>query len=1032
MGTNLISGLSSGFDWKTMVDQLISIDHQRVDTVVNKQKKDQAKLIEWQALNTKLLALKTAAANLKDPDALQIYKTAMTTDSSSVAAKDLLSMIPSANAVIGSYSLKINNLATAQKVSSGSFSGIADALGAPYAGDLLLNGTLIAIDATDTLTTLRDKINNANAGSQPTGVTASIITYGQTDNRLILTSDQTGQAGIDISNGGALDILTALGFTDTSRTAKNHISGADQSDSFTSVSASLKSLLGLTTTQTSGAGDIVVNGNSVGAIDLSTDTLTSLQTKFAAAGVTVSLTTATDNNQVSYRLMVEGVNNTYTDKNNILETLGFIKGGVTDVAGVAGDWANTSGGAAITAATLIKDIDGYTGYLNTDYIHLEGTDTDGNGVADDTFILSDATTVTDLLNKIETLFGDVTAAITGDGKLVVTDNTPGASPLALKIGVKNTGGTDDNTLLFDANSDLGSATSLRMRQLEAGADASVTLEGVTVTRSSNTIDDLLGGVTLNLLKADPDTTISLNVGRDADAIMTKINTFVTNYNSISSYISSQTSYDNTKKQTGGILFGDGTLASVKSDLTSLLTQTVWGVSSSYATLGLIGISVDRAGQLAINSDKLRGYLQTNFSDISKLFASHGTTIAGSLEYLSHGSKTAADEYAVHVSTAATRSASAPSDNTSLAADEILTITEGDNNAAINLTAGLSMAQIVNAVNSELTTVYTQALTSAGQLYSDALHTTVITAGTKWNSIYDNGGVSANLVNGDTISFTGTGPNGSAVSGSYTITDIAEDSVQGLLSAVESSFSNQVKATINPSGQIVITDSSPGTSRIALTFDFAQAHNFDTGSLATTNANGVTGRNAMDITAAADAGDHLVLTHNIYGTGHTFTIHQENDLLWTGGDQTATDGVDVAGTINGEAATGTGQILKGDSGEDTVDGLRIKYTGTIDDTDAGTVKLTLGIGELFDRVLFNISDSLEGYTTFKQASIQTEISGYTTQIDDMEARLERKREMLTNRFVAMEMALQKIQSQSAWLTAQTKAAADGWYKGSSSS
>ena len=44
--------------------------------------------------------------------------------------------------------------------------------------------------------------------------------------------------------------------------------------------------------------------------------------------------------------------------------------------------ANTAGGTAVTAATLLKDIDGYTGYLNTDYVHLGGTDTDGNVVSD--------------------------------------------------------------------------------------------------------------------------------------------------------------------------------------------------------------------------------------------------------------------------------------------------------------------------------------------------------------------------------------------------------------------------------------------------------------------------------------------------------------------------------------------------------------------------------------------------------------------------------------------------------------------------
>ena len=86
----------------------------------------------------------------------------------------------------------------------------------------------------------------------------------------------------------------------------------------------------------------------------------------------------------------------------------------------------------------------------------------------------------------------------------------------------------------------------------AGADASVTVDGVTVTRTGNTIDDIIAGVTLDLLKADMGTTtVTLNIGRDIDAIMAKINTFVTEYNSISSYIHTQTSYDTQKRNQAG-------------------------------------------------------------------------------------------------------------------------------------------------------------------------------------------------------------------------------------------------------------------------------------------------------------------------------------------------------------------------------------------------------------------------------------------------------------------------------------------------
>ena len=343
-----------------------------------------------------------------------------------------------------------------------------------------------------------------------------------------------------------------------------------------------------------------------------------------------------------------------------------------------------------------------------------------------------------------------------------------------------------------------------------------------------------------------------------------------------------------------------------------------------------------------------------------------------------------------------------------------------------------MTQIVSAVNSEFAMVYTQVLAGANQLYSDSSQVAAISSSTKWNSIYNNVGGSANLVNGDTISFTGTSRNGASVSGSYIINDIATDSVQGLLSAVETAYSNQVTAAIDASGRIVVTDKTSGDSSVALTFDFAQAHALDFGAVLTTNADGQKGRYAVDITASVDSGSHLVITHNSYGSGNSFTIQQTDPnlltpsyLLWTGADPTVIEGVNVAGTINGEAATGVGQTLTGKSGEANIDGLVVKYTGgTVG--DAGTVKLTFGVAELYDRALFHITDSIEGYVSFKQESVQSNISEYETQIAEMEARLALKKEMLTNRYVKMELALQLIKSQSEWLTGQLTAASSGWY------
>jgi len=186
---------------------------------------------------------------------------------------------------------------------------------------------------------------------------------------------------------------------------------------------------------------------------------------------------------------------------------------------------------------------------------------------------------------------------------------------------------------------------------------------------------------------------------------------------------------------------------------------------------------------------------------------------------------------------------------------------------------------------------------------------------------------------------------------------------------------------------------------------------------------------MDITATDDESGHLKLTHDNFGSNYSFTLSESaatsGNKLWTGGDQTVDNGVDVVGTINGEAATGSGQILTGDSGENNIDGLVIKYTGSTEDVEVGNITLTLGTAELFDRILYSITDSYDGYVAFKQDSLQEKIDSLDTRIGEMEARLDQKMERMINQFVAMEIALSRIQSQSQWLAGQLDAASGGW-------
>jgi len=1013
LSTNLISGLASGIDWRTMVDQLIAIDHKRVDLMETKKTAVEAKLKEWQGFNTKLLSLKTAVEAINKPRHFNVYSSQMSTDSATLDGEDLLSVTTSETASVGSYSLKVTNLATAQKLSSNPFTSQTTALGSSYAGDVVLNGKVATISATDTLLDVAETINSLNTGTDPSGVTASVVKFGTSDYRLILTSDTTGADGITLKNGATTDLVQRFGWKDGRTAAINHaITGGAQGDRFSSSTVAIQCLLGLTTGESA---DVTIGDRTV-TINLATMSLTDIKNAINAAaptGVSASVVSETEAGRTGYRLQIDGTQ-TFTDAENILNTLGVLDHTSTDVSGKISGNAMTTDGSRITASTVLKNIDGYNTFTAGDTVTLSGTSASG-GAVNTTFTITSSTTIQDLLDEIETSFGNVLAYVTSDGKIRVDDLSGGSS---LAVNLTDHIQAAGSSLEFVAGDANFSAATARKREIVAGEDATVEVDGVEITSSDNTIEDVIAGVTLNLIKEDDATTVSLNVARDFDGIKEKLQEFVTKYNEVVSYINTQSSYDIEAKKKGGVLFGDGTLHSVRTDIVSSLTANIWGVNSQYSIPGLVGIKMDNSSLLSIDDTVLTGTLKTNFNDVVSLFTGRGTTSSSDLQYLTHSRASKAGEYTVHITNAATQSASTSTTAVggTLGGAETLTITSGGQTATVALTSAMTIGDIVNAVNEEMENDYTQALAGAESLYSDAGHTTAITESTVWSSIYDGTGAPAGVTDGDVITFTGTSRGGGALSGSYTIADADTDNVKGLLSAIETAFGNNVTATINTSGRIVVTDRQSGTSSLALTLDTSGAHDLDFGTTSTSNTGGTQGRYAMSMSASADAGNRLVLTHDNYGSGYTFTISETADLLWSG-DQTVANGKDVAGTINGEAATGSGQVLTGDEGDTNVEGLAVLYSGTAENVDAGTVKLTVGTADLFSRSLYYITDMYEGYVDFKLDSLQGQIDDYETKMAAKEALLEQRKENLVKRFVMMETALSRIQNQSSWLQSQ---------------
>ena len=148
------SGLSSGVDTATIVEQLIAIERRPIVLLENQQVEEEFKLDVLQEINTSLLAVKTSAEALSEASDFDVF------DISS-SDSDIVDATVTGTPAAGSFTVEVLALAQAQTRSSGSFASNTDALG--YSGDIVLNGQAITISSSDSLEDIQETITNADA-----------------------------------------------------------------------------------------------------------------------------------------------------------------------------------------------------------------------------------------------------------------------------------------------------------------------------------------------------------------------------------------------------------------------------------------------------------------------------------------------------------------------------------------------------------------------------------------------------------------------------------------------------------------------------------------------------------------------------------------------------------------------------------------------------------------------------------------------------------------------------------------------------
>ncbi|MEI6415290.1 MAG: flagellar filament capping protein FliD, partial [Pseudomonadota bacterium] len=260
-------------------------------------------------------------------------------------------------------------------------------------------------------------------------------------------------------------------------------------------------------------------------------------------------------------------------------------------------------------------------------------------------------------DAINTAHVGVNASIVNDGsgnggnRLVLASADSGVAN-SIKLTVQDglgsplTGTTGLGALAYDPTA--GTGTGKNMSQTIIAQDAAFNIDGIAMTRSSNTVTGAIEGVALSLVSASPGNPTSLSVSPNQSGVTGAVNKFVSTYNNLVNTLSSLTSYDTTTKK-AGVLLGDATTNLIASRVRSVLGQAVSNATGPYASLADIGITTQKDGSLTVNNSKLQSALNANFNSVGQIFATAGQPSDSLVKFASSTSDTQAGQYAINVS-----------------------------------------------------------------------------------------------------------------------------------------------------------------------------------------------------------------------------------------------------------------------------------------------------------------------------------------------------------------------------------------------
>lgn len=223
-------------------------------------------------------------------------------------------------------------------------------------------------------------------------------------------------------------------------------------------------------------------------------------------------------------------------------------------------------------------------------------------------LVSSTDTLTSLAQKI------VDAKI-GVSATVINDGAPSA-PFRLSI-TSSDPGTAGSFVFDDGGLGLGAQTLAKAQDAVVFYGSDDPAKALVVTSSSNTLNQLIPGATIDL-KSTSTQPVQVAISRDDAAITESIQAFVDAFNELTVKIEEVDYYDAETRERG-ILFGDSTIAIVQQQLYSKITSRNISLTGEFNALAQLGIRVGREAKLEFDAEKFQTALETNPEAVEELF-----------------------------------------------------------------------------------------------------------------------------------------------------------------------------------------------------------------------------------------------------------------------------------------------------------------------------------------------------------------------------------------------------------------------------